>query len=125
MAEIQRWYDKNPKLKEVFLVLQNVTEKECDQFSTILYQAVDEFKKNNKVGNDLQSVGIEKLDGYYKAYNKRRWYDKNSSLRRAAQLMSIMPSYDVERIIDDFIVFLKMNGLHKIYEHKKTELYRS
>lgn len=122
MQEFQRWYDKKPCVKEVFIVLKNMQENELDNCSRILYGVIIEQKRNNKNSSELSSVGYEKLKGYYKSFQKRRWYDKNPNMRDSARYLSLMKPDEAEEIIKEFMLSMKARGLDSIYENNKTDL---
>lgn len=123
MSEIKRWYDKSPKLKQLLYVLSNMTDKEVDQVAIYLNQVVHIFWKEKKSNSDeVLSIGVEKLFGYYKAYQKRRWYDRNPSLSSAVNLMSTLPAEDLDDIVDGFLYALREAGLYKFYTNKKQQI---
>ncbi len=124
MEEFQRWYDTISSVKEMFMVMGNMHEPEMDRFAKILLDVIIDFRTRNKTKNSLNSVGHEKIHGYYKAFNKRRWYDQNANLRNALRYLSIMSLEDTELVIRDFRLQLKVNGLDKIYEMNKTDLQK-
>jgi len=125
MTEIQRWYDQIPRLREVFLVLKNMNERERDMIASLFYQSVLDFRRGNRHDTHLKSVGRDKVLGYYKAYGKRRWYDKNRPLTNAAKLLSVMDKREIEQVIDEFISYLKDNGLEDLYAIRKMDLFKS
>ncbi len=122
MDDIKRWYDKSSKLKEMLLVLSDMSEGELDRVAQYLYQVVNIVWKQKKTDKETVSIGLDKLFGYYKAYNKRRWYDKNASLSSAVNLMSTMDEKDLDDIVDGFLFALRDAGLYNIYREKKREL---
>jgi len=122
MSDIKRWHDKSPKLAEMMKVLSCLSEKELEKISKYLYQVVNLVWKQKKQEEDNISIGKDKLFGYYKAYQKRRWYDQNPSLSSALNILSTLPTRDVEQIIDGFIIALKESGLYDMYYQKEQQL---
>jgi len=121
MAEIKRWYDESPKLEEMMRVLESMSDKELAQIAKYLYQVVNLYKKHRQTYNNDLSIGRDKLFGYYKAYQKRRWYDKNPSLSSAVNTMSTLSIKEIEEIIDGFIQALQESGMYSVYYKKKLE----
>lgn len=122
MTEIKRWYDESPKLSEFMKVLSSLSEKEVGQIAQYLYQVVNILWKRKKSGQEIISLGNEKLLNYYKAYRKRRWYDKNSSLGSALNIMSTLEVKELEIVVDGFLLALREAGLDRIYSSKLEEL---
>lgn len=122
MNDIKRWYDESPKLSEMLDILSNMSPREITQISKYLYQIVNIYQKQKKSDKELLSIGTDKLFSYYKAYNKRRWYDKNPSLSSALNTMSTLEVKEIEEIVDGFLIALKEAGLYSIYSSKKKEL---
>jgi len=124
MEEFQRWYDTISSVKEMFMVLGNMKEPEIDRFARILLEVIVDFRTTKQDKNVLNSVGQQKIHGYYKAFNKRRWYDQNANLRNALRYLSIMTPDETEFVLKDFMIRLRINGLDKIYEKNKTDLQK-
>ncbi len=122
MNDIQRWYDKSSKMGELMTVMNCLSEKEISQLAQYLYHVVKIYRNQIRDNETLQSIGPEKLFGYYKAYNKRRWYDKNPSLGSAINIMSTLSVRELDDIVDGFLYALKKEGLYNIYSEKKKEL---
>ena len=122
MGKIKRWYDKSSKLSVMMGILSNMNENELNQVSKYLYQVVNIYWKQTKNTEEVISIGLEKLTGYYKAYQRRRWYDKNPSLSSAINKMSTLTEGDLEEIVDGFLFALKEAGVFKVYSNKKKEL---
>ncbi|OGI00002.1 MAG: hypothetical protein A2Y25_02145 [Candidatus Melainabacteria bacterium GWF2_37_15] len=122
MGKIKRWYDKSSKLSVMMGILSNMNENELNQVSKYLYQVVNIYWKQTKNTEEVISIGLEKLTGYYKAYQRRRWYDKNPSLSSAINKMSTLTEKDLEEIVDGFLFALKEAGVFKVYSNKKKEL---
>lgn len=125
LTSIQRWYDKIPRLREFFLVIKYMNDRETELISTILYQCVNDYRKNIKNQSQLISVGREKVLGYYKAYGKRRWYDQNKTLTNAIKHLSVMENKEIEEILNDFHLSLRNEGFTHLYENKKNELIKT
>ncbi len=122
MPEIQRWYDKIPRLREIFLILKNANGKERNSIAGIFYRIILEHKRENRNHGGLRSSGKEKILGYYKAYGKRRWYDKNQYLINVAKSLSIMERPEIEDILDEFYLRLEEEGLVEFFQQKKSDL---
>ncbi len=122
MSEIKRWHDKSQKLADMMRVLNNMSDKELDEIAKYLYQVVNIYRKQRKSQDDGLSIGRDKLFGYYKAYQKRRWYDRNPSLSSAVNILSILPPREVDSIINGFIDALKKSGLYDIYHQKQKQV---
>lgn len=117
MQELKRWYDKSEKLLQMISVLEKMPEKDLDQISKYLYQVVRLFWKEKKNNEDTLSIGREKLFGYYKSYqNNHRWYDKNSFLKSAFNIMSTFTEKELDDIVEGFMNALKDSGMYKIYQ---------
>lgn len=115
MTEISRWHDKSKKLEELIKILSRLPEEEIDKLAKYLYQVVNIHWKQKKAEEDNLSIGRNKLFGYYKAYQKRRWYDQNPSLRSALNILSTIPAKDADEIIEGFIDALRESGLYDKY----------
>ena len=122
MTENKRWYEKSSKLSEMMVILSNMNDHDLDQVSQYLYQVVNLYWKQNQHTNETISIGLEKLTGYYKAYQKRRWYDKNPSLSSAINKMSTLSVREIDDVVNGFLFALKEAGLYKVYSSKKMEL---
>lgn len=122
MADIQRWYDKSPKLSEMMQVLCNMPEKELSELSACLYQVVCLYRKQRNSSQEFVSLGPEKLFGYYKAYLRRRDYDQNITLMSAINAMSTLEIQEIEEIVDGFLSALREAGLYSLYTLRKKEL---
>lgn len=120
--DIKRWYDKSSKLGEMMRVLGSMSEREISQISVYLFQVVKLYRKQKNTYDDNLSIGKDKLFGYYKAYNKRRWYDQDPSLRSALNIISTLPTRDVDDVIEGFIQALKESGQYDIYNKKLGEI---
>ncbi len=121
MKEFQRWYDKIPQAKEVFMVLKNMPENDLDKCSKVLYGVIVEHKNSDRNSSKLSSLGTEKIRAYYKSFQKRRWYDQNPSMFDSARSLSVMDPAQVKSIIRDFMFNLKMKGLSSIYDKNKAD----
>lgn len=122
MDDIKRWYDKSAKLSELMDVLSNLADSDIDKIAQPLYQIVRIYWKQKREKEELVSMGADKLFGYYKAYNKRRWYDRNPSLSSAVNIMSTLSVKDLDEIVDGFLYALRSEGLYSIYSDKKKEM---
>ena len=122
MSKIKRWYDKSPKLQEMLIVLSNLSDDELDKIAIYLYQVVNLYRKQKKNKDEVVSLGRDKLFNYYKAYQKRRWYDKNSSLSSSLNIMSTLAVKELEEIVDGFLYALKEANMYKIYSSKRKEI---
>jgi hypothetical protein len=120
--DIKRWYDKSSKLGEMMKVLSCMSERELSQVSVYLFQVVKLYRRQKNSMEDNLSIGRDKLFGYYMAYQKRRWYDQDPSLRSAINIISTLPVKDIDDVIDGFIQALKESGQYDIYYKKMGEI---
>jgi len=122
MSDIKRWYDESSKLGELMKVLSSMSDNEIDQIAHYLYHIVKIYRREVRKNDTLQSIGAEKLFGYYKAYNKRRWYDKKPSLSSAINIMSTFSVKEMDEIVEGFLFALRKEGLYNIYFEKKRAI---
>ena len=122
MKEFQRWYDSTPRVKELFSVFRKMTKEELERCSRVLYEVIVEHRKREQCRVELCSVGAEKLQGYYKAFKRRRWYDQNPHMMNSARFLSLMEPMEAEMVVCDFIGSLRINGISQIYEKNKFDL---
>ncbi len=122
MSEIKRWHDENQKLKEMLDVLEKMPEHELNEITRCFYQVVNIYWRQKKTYEENLSIGREKLFSYYKAYQKRRWYDKTPSLSSALNILSTFSSKEIDMIVEGFISALKEYGLYKIYKQREGQV---
>lgn len=122
MQEYHRWYDDQSDLKELFKVFRNMSNDELDTCSRILYEVITTSRSNKQQAKDLKSVGPEKIQGFYKSFNKRRWYDQNKYLCCCARFLSIMCQEEAESVVKSFFFNLKIKGLSDVYDQNKIDV---
>lgn len=87
-----RWYDKNPKLKEIFGLISKLDK----QYQNIIAHDILQIVMND-LGIDLD-YEINKISANYN-YECKRWYDKNIDLFMSFELIKSLP----DRLKDDVV----------------------
>ena len=59
------------------------------------------------------TIGKEKILGYYKSFNRRRWYDKNWTILSIMNLLSTLPQNDFDNVASGTLQMLKELGVSK------------
>ena len=97
----KRWYDNNKDMIMILDVLKNQPDELIDNlaenimtFSNIIRQNIDEMTVEEPV-----SIGKQRILGYYKSFQRRRWYDSNWTLLSIVNILSTLPETDFENII--------------------------
>lgn len=99
-----RWYDKDPRMVELFEVLEELPKESQDQLGALIIQFVNLVRKNkDEDTEEIISIGKERVLGLYKAFNKRRWYDKQNSLMGALNTLSTMHIEDCKKITEGLL----------------------
>jgi len=94
----KRWYDKDPNMIQLLLLIKTMSEDSKEELAENLIKFINLVRKNrNDIENPL-SIGKNKALGLYKAFNKRRWYDKNYSLMSAMNILATLPVEDCKNI---------------------------
>lgn len=107
---ISRWYDKDPKMIEVLKYVQKLTREEQDELAVTLIQLVNMLRQSRNEDEIPISIGKTRVLGLYKSSNKRRWYDKKSTLRSAMNIFSTLPQEDCSMILDGFAEIMSEQG---------------
>ena len=97
----KRWYDNNKDMTMILDVLKNQPNELIDNlaenimtFSNIIRQNIDEMTIEEPI-----SIGKQRILGYYKSFQRRRWYDNNWTLLSIVNILSTLPKNDFENII--------------------------
>jgi len=97
----RRWYDNNADMLLILDILKNQPDELIDNlaenimsFSNIIRQNIEEMSEEEPV-----SIGKERILGYYKSFQRRRWYDNNWTLLSIVNILSTLPDNDFENII--------------------------
>ena len=112
--KISRWYDTDQQIKQTFHLVESMSNKEREEFAANLTKEVSNFRKQQNSDNFNVSLGRDKIISYYKAYNKRRWYDQIPNLMRAINLLSILSIEEREQILSKFLLSIKGKETNKI-----------
>ena len=98
-----RWYDKDPKLTRVVELMEALPLDVQEELAVNLIHFVNIIRRNrNEIENPI-SIGKSRVLGLYKAFNKRRWYDKRSILMSAMNTLSTLPFDDCTIIAEGLI----------------------
>ena len=97
----KRWYDDNKDMIMILDVLKNQPDELIDNlaenimnFSNIIRQNIEEMTVEEPI-----SIGKKRILGYYKSFQRRRWYDNNWTLLSIVNILSTLPENDFENII--------------------------
>ena len=112
--KISRWYDTDQQIKQTFQLVENMSNKEREEFAANLTRVVNNFRKQQNLDNFNVSLGRDKILAYYKAYNKRRWYDQIPNLMRAINLLSILSIEEREQILSKFLLSINSKETNKL-----------
>ncbi|HBG49856.1 MAG TPA: hypothetical protein DDW90_10230 [Cyanobacteria bacterium UBA9971] len=112
--KISRWYDTDQQIKQTFQLVENMSNKEREEFAANLTKEVSNFRKQQNSDNFNVSLGRDKILAYYKAYNKRRWYDQIPNLMRAINLLSILSIEEREQILSKFLLSINSKETNKL-----------
>ena len=112
--KISRWYDTDQQIKQTFQLVETMTKKEREEFSANLTRVVNNYRKQQNLENFNVSLGRDKILAYYKAYNKRRWYDQIPNLMRAVNLLSILYLEEREQILNKFLLPFKGKEINNV-----------
>jgi len=113
-TKISRWYDTDQQIKQTFQLVENMSNKEREEFAANLTRVVNNFRKQQNLDNFNVSLGRDKILAYYKAYNKRRWYDQIPNLMRAINLLSILSIEEREQILSKFLLSINSKETNKL-----------
>ena len=95
MAHV-RWYDKNPKLKELMEFIENLDQQRQAQIARdILCSLMCDY------GLDLD----DKINEIYEQYNYKcnRWYDQNPDLFTSVAIIREFPQDLQDEVVDNTI----------------------
>ena len=112
--KISRWYDNDQQIEQTFQLVETMTKKEREEFSANLTRVVNNYRKQQNLENFNVSLGRDKILAYYKAYNKRRWYDQIPNLMRAVNLLSILSLEEREQILNKFLLPFKGKEINNV-----------
>ncbi|MFH0702345.1 MAG: hypothetical protein V2B14_02245 [bacterium] len=102
-----RWYDKDSKMTEVLELIKTLPDDAKEQLAATLIQFVNLIRRNkSEVDEDNLSIGKNKTLGLYKAFNKRRWYDKNQALMSAMNILATLSLEDCKKITEGLLLTL-------------------
>lgn len=100
----KRWYDRDSRIKKMIHVIETLPAESQDDIAYTLIQFVNFYRQNRNEIELPVSIGKYKVLGLYKAYNKRRWYDKNYSLMSAMNILSTLPVEECANIAEGLLL---------------------
>jgi hypothetical protein len=106
-----RWYDKDPRMSEILDLIKDLSDEDQEELAVNLIKYINIIRKNRKELENTLSIGKSRVLGLYKAYNKRRWYDKSSSLMSAMNILATLAPDDCKSIVEALIMSM----------HRETE----
>jgi hypothetical protein len=101
-----RWYDKNSRMSEVLSFICDLPENEQEELGITIIKLVNVLRRSRKEDEIPISIGKDRVLGLYKAFNKRRWYDQNSTLMSAMNILKTLPDDDCRSIIEGLVITL-------------------
>lgn len=107
----QRWYDSKPKIRKAIEVIEELSRDDQEVLSESIIQLINVIRaeKEDEENTELVSLGKDRTLGLYKAFNKRRLYDKNYALMSAMNILATMSIEDCENIAEGILITLKQN----------------
>lgn len=99
-SEYQRWYDKDPVLRQALESLRNASDKYQAQIALniILIIVEHQIEARTLSSVDELMVTLEHCQNQSQQYF-RRWYDVNETLRSAMQLLQDTPEDVQQQVI--------------------------
>jgi len=102
MIEKRRWYDNNNDMLLIIEKLRNLPPELIDNlaenimgFSNIIRENLNELNVEEPI-----SIGKDRMLGYYKSFQRRRWYDQNWTMLSIVNVLSTLPIDDFNKIIE-------------------------
>ncbi len=92
----QRWYDQEPNCTKLLVYLKNIRQREVQLFcARMIRHFAEQTRKDIQYKNSasitsIGHVGVERLYKY--GQHKRRWYDQDLDLHKAAGALYTLPS---------------------------------
>ena len=115
MEEQRRWYDNNKDMQLILDTLKHQSPELIDnlaenvmEFSNIIRQNINEMTIEEPV-----SIGKDRMLGYYKSFQRRRWYDKNWTMLSIVNVLSTLPIDDFNKVIEGIRSLMKEMNLIK------------
>ena len=109
----RRWYDTNNDMHLILDVLKNQPPElianlaeNIMSFSNIIRKNINEIDAEEPI-----SIGKERMLGYYKSFQRRRWYDKNWTMLSMVNVLSTLPIDDFNKIVEGIKTVMKEMGL--------------
>lgn len=106
-SKYSRWYDKDPKMQRALELIESLSDEDREELAINLIQLINLLRKNKKDDEIPFSIGKKRTLGLYMAFNKRRWYDKNSVLMSAMNILGTLPVEDCRVITEGILMTIE------------------
>ncbi len=113
----KRWYDYNKDMVTILELVEGKPQELIDSlaesifsFTRIVRDSISEQEEEQEIP---VTIGKEKILGYYKSFNRRRWYDKNWTILSIMNLLSTLPQNDFDNVARGTLQMLKELGVSK------------
>jgi len=113
MEENRRWYDTNNDMHLILDILKKQSPELIDNLAENIMSFSNIIRKNiNEIDDEEPiSIGKERMLGYYKSFQRRRWYDKNWTMLSMVNVLSTLPIDDFNKIVEGIKTIMKEMGL--------------
>ena len=113
MEENRRWYDTNNDMHLILDILKKQSPELIDNLAENIMSFSNIIRKNiNEIDSEEPiSIGKERMLGYYKSFQRRRWYDKNWTMLSMVNVLSTLPIDDFNKIVEGIKTIMKEMGL--------------
>jgi len=113
MEENRRWYDTNNDMHLILDILKKHSPELIDNLAENIMSFSNIIRKNiNEIDDEEPiSIGKERMLGYYKSFQRRRWYDKNWTMLSMVNVLSTLPIDDFNKIVEGIKTIMKEMGL--------------
>jgi len=131
----KRWYDHIANVTHAVYLSKQLPEPVQDMIARNLNEYIDTYRQLAKKDKNAISMGANRVLGLYKAKYGHRWYDPDTNLGRAFNMMAMVPEHFLEeyagRIIEvaNYIIRKQQRDIaldqHEVTSAVKTMLDQS
>ena len=97
MTEYKRWYDKIPELQRIMFFIENLPVEQHSLIAKDLFQLVSKEIEDIDIKLTIQEIQKSRT------YTKKRWYDMNSDLADALELIRVLSSEQQVSVLTKFV----------------------
>ena len=100
VSDVERWYDKNSNLSQVFNFLENIDKRNRKIIANEILQII--FSELNVNSNEK----VKELSKLNHTFNKR-WYDEDTEVQSAVEIIKTLSEEQKRELIERIIELLQ------------------